>query len=277
MTSERESMLINGQATELLSVADRGLHYGDGLFETCAVRDGAVQLWETHLARLYRGCERLGIPCPGREALAAEAQRVCAGFEHCVLKIIVTRGVGGRGYRAPQPAEPTRIVARYPWPSYPASFQHEGVVARLCRTRLGINPDLAGLKHLNRLEQVLARSEWQDPDIAEGVMLDAAGYAICGTMSNLFVIKDGVLHTPELSTCGVAGIMRAQVLELAHELGIGVDLRAMTPVELEQADGLFFSNCLIGLWPVRRFQERTYELGPFMRHLTSALHRKLSI
>jgi 4-amino-4-deoxychorismate lyase len=212
--------LVNGEAIDQVPVSDRGLQYGDGLFETIAVNDGHPVYWDAHLARLAEGCQRLGMHMPSPDLLEKEVLSVVPRHGRSVLKILVTRGTGGRGYQPPEPSAPRRIVMSFDWPEYPDIYYTEGVQLRLCKTQLGCQPQLAGLKHLNRLENVLARQEWQDPAIAEGLMSDTEGRIIEGTMSNLFLVRDGALHTPILNHCGVRGIMRNRIIELAAEVGI---------------------------------------------------------
>lgn len=264
-------ILVNGIEADRISVGDRGLHYGDGLFETIAVADGAPIRWRRHLDRLADGCRRLGIPMPNAEDLEREAMHVCARAEKAVLKITVTRGSGGRGYKPPQNPVPTRIVALHPWPQYPALFANRGVKARICTTRLGANPQLAGIKHLNRLEQVLARREWDDPEIPEGLMLDGSGRVIEGTMSNLFLVRGGCVFTPELSESGVAGIVRGLVLESCRALDIPLKISDIKLHDVQQADELFLTNSIIGLWPVIELEGRRYEAGPVARRLAAAI------
>lgn len=241
----------------MIGIGDRGLLYGDGLFETIAIREGAPCLWSAHLARLRRGAERLGIPYPGGALLRAEANLLSDGVGQGVLRLTLTRGEGGRGYRPPPHPSPTRILARYPSPERAAS----GGRLILCRTPLGNNPQLAGIKHLNRLEQVLARAEWQDPGIIDGVMTDVDGQVICGTMTNLFLVLDDGIVTPALNRCGVAGTVRALVFEHAAMLGIPLDERDIAVAELSQARSLFVTNALIGLIPVPRFDARRLDPG----------------
>jgi 4-amino-4-deoxychorismate lyase len=254
-------MLVNGQAQDHIAVADRGLHYGDGLFETIAVTGGQPRLWERHWRRLSTGCRRLGITPPDPEMLWEEARSVCTGVDRGVLKIILTRGAGGRGYRPPQTGQATRIIAMYPWPAYPEANWQQGVAVRVCTTRLGRNRALAGIKHLNRLDQVLARSEWEDPYIAEGLMLDDDGHVIAGTMSNLFIVTAQGLHTPILTACGVAGVMRSVILELAAELDIAWQEAPLRLQDLHRAEEVFLTNALIGIWPVCRIEQRDYSVG----------------
>lgn len=246
------NILVNGVECNSISVIDRGLQYGDGLFETIAVYEGQPILWEQHIERLMHACRRLDIPVPDPSLLLKEALHLAAGNKKAVLKIIYTRGSGGRGYRKPETQQPARILSISPWPDYPGQPDDNGVVLRVCETRLGNNPALAGLKHLNRLEQVLARSEWSDPAIYEGMMLDFHGHLIEGTMTNVFFVRNGVLCTPLLKSCGVAGVMRERVLQQAEKLRLATLIDEFTPADLLQADEVFLTNSLIGIWPVRQ-------------------------
>lgn len=268
--SDTNATLINGVSATHISVSDRGLHYGDGLFETLAVNAGTALLWDAHLQRLLAGCERLGIPAPDTALLENEAAQLCAGQARAVLKIIVTRGPAGRGYAPPRHATPTRILSRTAWPDHPAAHAQQGVAVDWCRTPLARNPRLAGIKHLNRLEQVLARAEGPST-LAEGLMCDTEGYAIEGTMSNVFIVRHGTLITPDLSQSGVAGVLRAQVLAAAREHGVECREAWLRPAEVEAAEEVFLTNSIIGLWPVTRLGERTYPLGKITQTLQHAL------
>ena len=247
---------VDGVASAALPADDRGLQYGDGLFETMRVVDGAVPLLDRHLARLEAGCARLGFVVPGATLMRREVQAACAGHAAAVLKLIVTRGSADRGYRAPQAARSRRVLSRHDGGAWPASAATDGIRMRSCATRLAIGGSLAGLKHLNRLEQVLARSEWQDEAIVEGLMLDAEDSVVAGTMTNLFLVEGDALHTPALDRCGVAGIARALVLECAASLGIPVAERRIARESLDAADALFVCNSVVGIWPVRELDGR---------------------
>jgi len=264
-------VLVNGKPDARIDPRDRGLHYGDGLFETLAVVRGEARLWDLHLDRLLTGCQALRLPEPDGRLLAREAKTLCTGSDRGVLKIVLTRGPANRGYRiartdGPQP-EATRILILSPAEPYSPIHYRTGVAVRVCATRLGLNPALAGLKHLNRLEQVLARDEWSDPAIAEGLMLDANGHVIEGTMSNVFAVADGRLCTPRLDNAGVAGVMRQWILNRARELGIETAELTMTIETLEQSDEVFLCNSLIGIWPVARIADAAVEVGPVTRRL----------
>lgn len=267
--------LINGQESAALGITDRGLQYGDGLFETIAIHHGRIGLWERHLERLAEGCRRLGIAVPDRQLLHDEVRRVAGDRGRVVVKIIVTRGSGARGYRPDGGAVPTRIVQGSRWPTLPEAAARDGVCVRWCELRLARQPRLAGLKHLNRLEQVLARAEWRD-EYAEGLMRDSAGLVIEGTMSNLFIVHRGVLTTPDLSESGVAGVVRAEVLARAPALGIPVTTQAVTAEMVETADELFLTNSIIGLWPVRQLETRNYVVGETTQAIQQALQERLS-
>jgi 4-amino-4-deoxychorismate lyase len=265
------TIVINGQATDGISSLDRGLLFGDGVFETIAAENGVPRFWLRHLARLNAGCARLGIPQPQGGRLLEESLALISGVELGVLKIIVTRGCGGRGYRPASNASPTRIIQLHPWPDYPDSCRESGVRVRLCRQRLGHNPSLAGIKHLNRLEQVLSRGEWNDPGIPEGLLLDADERLVEGTMSNLFLIRDRVLMTPNLLRCGVAGILRTVVMELAACVPLPVQVRALGLDDLWGADEVFLTNGIIGIWPVIAIEDRTYRRGALTHRLQELL------
>ena len=263
--------LVNGRAVRAIDAADRGLQYGDGVFETMALRGGTLRFWDRHVERLARGCERLQIPPVPASILEAEIARLTAGAEDAIVKLVVTRGGGARGYRPERPGAPTRVLFLHPNRAWPAAHYARGVRLRLCATRLGCNPLLAGIKHLNRLEQVMARLEHADADAEEGLMLDEAGRVIAGTMTNLFLVADGRLLTPALDRCGVAGVMRAAVLETAAAAGVETAVGDVDGARLAAADELFVTNALIGLWPVRACAGRKLGRNPVTRALMRGL------
>jgi len=255
-----------------LAADDRGLHYGDGLFETMAVSGGKVRLLDLHLERLTRGAARLAIPLPDRDGLAAALAQAALEQDEGVLKLIVTRGGGGRGYLPPESPSPSLILQRHP----PVDTDgRDGVVVRLCQLRLSRQPRLAGIKHLNRLEQVLARAEWRDPAIAEGLLCDSEGFLIEAVSSNLFLVHGGQLFTPLLDQCGVAGVMRAHVMRCAQGLGLVVQESRLRLADLLAAEEVFLTNSLHGIRPiVQLVQHRTWAVGPVSRALQDSLWRQ---
>ena len=257
---------IDGRPAAMLPVTDRGLAYGDGLFETIAVRGGRPSLMAGHLARLALGCGRLAIDVD-LALVEDEIRRYASQLGDGVAKLILTRGDSQRGYAPVAGAAPRRILQGGPLPSYPVQHAELGVQLFPCQTRLGEQPLLAGLKHLNRLEQVLARAEWQGGEHAEGLMRDGQGRVVEGVYSNLFLVRDGVLLTADLSRCGVAGVMRAALLQQAQAMAIPVQVRDLAFDELEQADEVFVCNSVYGVWPVRGFAALNWSPGPLTRKL----------
>ncbi len=266
-------ILVNGSEQHCLDIADRGFQYGDGLFETIAIENAHPVFLREHLHRLKTGCSILKIPYPGDALIISELKLLLDSESSAVLKIILSRGKGGRGYRQPETIEPTRILSLHPYPDYPESYKTNGIRARLCDFRMGANPALAGVKHLNRLEQVLARSEWRDEDIQEGLMLDINDYLVEGTMSNVFIAKDKQLLTPILDNNGVKGIIRQIILDYADQYDLNMRCTKIQPQTIFEADEIFVSNSVIGLWPVASLGQYRYQIGP-VSHQAQALLTK---
>ncbi|MBT77675.1 MAG: aminodeoxychorismate lyase [Gammaproteobacteria bacterium] len=271
MPVKMHNWLIDGVAGDRIAVDDRGFTYADGLFETIAVRDGQLRFFDYHLDRLLNGARQLNIPAPERELFADEAGDLVKESEYATLKIILTRGTGHRGYAPPVTATSSRLLGLLPGVPPARTKYIDGIVVRHCSTSIGHSPATAGLKTLGRLEQVLARAEWEDTAITEGLMSTTDGYVICGTMSNLFLVRHGVLVTPDLTTCGINGVMRRIVLERAARIGLQWRAEAVPRDHLGAADELFVTNSLIGLWPVRRIADRTYPVGAVTRSLMAEL------
>jgi 4-amino-4-deoxychorismate lyase len=240
--------LVNGVESSAISVDDRGLQYGDGLFETMSAQDGRVRHFERHMERLAEGGRRLGLPVPDPNLVAAECERALAGLGAGSVKLMVTRGPGPRSYRPPAEPSVTRIVVSSV--PKPRNDPVEGIVVRLCDTPLGLNPRLAGIKHLNRLEQVLASAEWDDPAIAEGLMSAVDGRVVCATAANVFLVREGRLLTPSIRDCGVAGVMRGIVLDAARDLGIEAESLDLRLLDFSTADEVFLTNAITGVRPV---------------------------
>lgn len=257
--------LCNGAWVSEIDPADRGLHYGDGVFRTIRVAGGRAIGWPTHWQRLAHDCSRLGLPVLDRKLLAQEAQRLFADGGDGVLKILITRGAGGRGYAPPVDPDTNRLLFRYPLPAWPAEYPREGVAIGVSGTPLGCNPALAGVKHCNRLEQVLARRECSERGWPEALMQTADGRVICGTMSNLFVSQEGRLWTPQLVDAGVAGATRQRLLALWRHAGGVCEQAALTLEAIRAADELFLCNSLMEVWPVRAIGEQRFAVGEISR------------
>ena len=261
---------IDGRPAALLPVTDRGLAYGDGLFETIAVRQGRMALLERHLQRLGEGAQRLRLPLD-LALVRAELLAFASELGNGVAKLIVTRGDGLRGYAPPADAHCRRILSGSPPPAYPVRHRLDGIRLYPCATRLAEQPLLAGLKHLNRLEQVLARAEWQDPACAEGLMCDSSGRVIEGVFSNLFMVRGGELLTPSLARCGVAGVMRAEVLARAAAAGVATQIGDLDYATLLAADEVFLCNSQYGIWPVVALDSHSWPVGELTRKLQGLL------
>ncbi len=254
-------VLINGFLEERVSALDRGLAYGDGLFETIRAVNGKAPLWARHLARLSDGCRRLGLPAPDAGVLSQEFARVVESIPDAVVKIILTRGCGERGYAPPEQVDVTRIIAAFPSPLLPMDWYRDGIRVRCCELRLAAQPRLAGIKHLNRLEQVLARAEWSDAAVVEGLLFDPAGNLVSATAANVFVGIEGGLLTPSVDQCGVAGVLRGALLDDLPEIRV----RPMTKEGLMRADEMFLTSSVRGVLPVRTLDERAFRIGRYAR------------
>ncbi|WP_374601619.1 aminodeoxychorismate lyase [Arenimonas sp.] len=255
------------EAVACLDPADRGLAYGDGLFETMRIAGGQVPWWDAHMARLGRGAGVLGIPLPDRDWLRAQVETLLGESPaSAVLKLVLTRGAGGRGYAPPAAPEPGLVLSVHELPPAQGPLR-----LRWCRTRVSLQPALAGIKHLNRLDQVLARAEWHAPGIHEGLMLDASGNLACATAANLFALVDGRWLTPSLADGGVAGLARAWVL--ANEPAAAEAV--LKPESLASAEALFLCNAVRGILPVGQLDDLHWPPHPATESLRRALGREL--
>lgn len=268
--SDAVQALLNGVPLADSLLSSRGLHYGDGIFRTLLKYDGQFIDFKLQFIKISHDAQALGLTPPAAELLLAEAASVSAAAASGVVKILLLRSGAGRGY-APQTDQADRLLLAYPLPAYPAEHWQQGISAFRCGLRLGRQPALAGIKHLNRLEQVLASRDWPD-GAAEGILCDERGAPVCGTRSNLFWIQAGRLHTPALDGCGVAGMMRDKVLACATALGLEVRIESRPWSKLLDADEAFVSNSLIGIWPLRALEQRVWPApGPLTLRLMSVL------
>lgn len=265
---------INGTAVDQLSVQDRGLAYGDGLFETILIHKGKAHLLDQHIQRMERGLKALLFSDQVIEALRKDLERLTLP-ENAVLKIVITRGTGQRGYAFPKEESVSRILMLSPT-SDTSDKQQNGIIARFCRHVLPVQPALAGIKHLNRLDQVLARAEWDDQTISEGIVCDIDSYIVEGTMSNLFWITDGKLYTPTIDRCGVQGVMRDHLIQLAAKMGLQLESGHFYKQALLGADEIFMCNSVIGIWPVIKIDAQSFEIGAMTRELQHMLHKELN-
>jgi 4-amino-4-deoxychorismate lyase len=261
----------NGIEIDSIAADDRAAQYGDGLFETIAIRNGKPRFLQAHVARLQTGAARLGLACPGTQVLHEELDAAIeqSGIDtrFATAKLIIAAGRGPRGYRRAADASAIRRIGIFPAQALPEPGYRDGVDIRLCATRLAVQPQLAGIKTLNRLEQVLARAEWPDDAVFEGLMLDTGGRLICGTMSNVFIATKTDLVTPALTRCGVSGIMRGQIIGLLQAASVDCQVRDLTVDEVFAAEEVFLTNSQLGVIPVRRCDAQEWAIGSRTRQV----------
>lgn len=270
---------LNGQPQAFESngiYQNRGLHYGDGVFRTLLKVGGEVVDMEGQVEHLLNDARALGMASVDHSLLAKEINAASASLVDSVLKVMLTRIAGGRGYR-PAADRVDRLILSYPVPQFPATHWQHGIVAMRATVALAEQPRLAGIKHLNRLEQVLASRDW--PAHADELLHeDCAGRVVCGNRSNLFWASGGVLYTPELSRCGIAGRTRARLLAFAAHAGLSVKIQDSRWEDLLGADEAFVANSVIGIWPLRRFEDRVWKApGAATRTLQGLLKHPLSV
>ncbi|MET0988647.1 MAG: aminodeoxychorismate lyase [Steroidobacteraceae bacterium] len=247
-----------------VALTNRGLHYGDGLFETMLLRAGKIRFLQTHLQRAEEGCRRLHMAAPTSELLQ-DLRQLPDDPQPCIVKLLLVRSGTARGYRPALESRPLRLLLLYPWSEAPATLR-----VQWCSSRWSSNTQLAGLKHLNRLEQVLAQQELGATS-DEGLMLDGAGELISATSGNVFLVTNGNLRTPDLRASGVRGVMRTEVIAAARTAGITVEECALWPNDVERADEVFVTNALRGLRPVVQLEQRRWSPGAIMETLQSSL------
>lgn len=264
-----KTALYNGGSPGAELAWSRGLHYGDGVFRTALIWEGAVVDLDRQLQLLAQDAQALDLRPPSAALLRSEVAQLAAGIERGVLKLLLWRREGGRGY-APTTADCDRLLLRSPAPSYPASHWERGVRLVHSAHVLADQPRLAGIKHLNRLDQVLASAALRDAE--EAFLCDARGHPVSGTRSNLFWVVNGGLQTPALNHCGIRGMMRGKIMDLARQLGLAVDTGDAGVEALRRADEVFVCNSLIGLWPVAELDgEARPAPGPVTQRLLAAL------
>lgn len=257
---------INGMKQDTISVMDRGLLYGDGLFETILACSGSMPLWQYHYQRLASGCRQLSIPLPAENALLDLIEPHLNSDTHQIIKIIVTRGQGARGYRSITQLTPNVVINISNRDFRSPTYWHDGVAVFCCTTQLARQPALAGIKHLNRLEQVMASREWND-NYQEGLMCTADNHVIEATSHNLFFVRDGRILTADLSEAGVAGVMRQYVIDLASKMQLQVYSQNIPFIDIPNMDEVFLTNSINGVWPVVRVGEWSFKCGEITRNL----------
>lgn len=274
--------LINGQAKALIPIRDRGLAYGDGLFETIAIIEGMAHNWDLHFKRLFLGSKQLKIKIPEETTLFNGFKQLLVSTKKStfIIKIIITRGEGGKGYQCPENTSSQWIMMVNSWPEYPASFYLKGINAQQSDFKLSVQPFLAGIKHLNRLEQVIAKQALAD-EYQEALLSNTDNFLIEGISSNLYFVENGLLCLPSLEQCGISGTIRTQILNLCAKLDIKFQIADFTIENIYNCDEIFYSNSIIGLWPVKNIdfcnrKNKTFQPGSIYRKLAKVINGQLA-
>jgi len=262
--------LINGEFKDSVSVYDRGLAYGDGFFETMLwdsfkeknkVNVG-VEFWLRHLKRIKDGCRLIQINFPSDDEIVRQRNIILKASlkekKSGLLKMIITRGVGGRGYKFEKNMSPTIIFLSLQKPKIEKEYFKSGVIVKTCKTHLSKNTNLFGFKHLNRLDSVLASSEWEDKKIFEGVFVDSKQNILEGTMTNIFFVQKKTLITPSIIDSGINGVMRQVVIDNAKFFFDKVIIQNINLSDVKNFDQMFLTNSVVKVMPVSRFGKKKF-------------------
>lgn len=274
---------LNGQLNDQISIRDRGLAYGDGLFETIAIINNKAHNWNLHWQRLSQSAKFLGINLVDETEFINIKNKICKQLQQdkFILKIIVTRGEGGKGYQTPENQYSQWIVLSNPWPNYPLHYYEQGVDVQQLDFKLSVQPTLSQHKHLNRLEQVYAKQQLAEK-YQEGLLCNTLDHVIEGISSNLYFVKNNVLCIPELTNTGVKGTVRSQVIELCKENNITFIISDYKIEDIMVSQEVFLSNSIIGLWPVRSLtlingQIIDYRVGNIYLYLSKKINQQLGV
>mgnify|MGYP000966886699 CR=1 FL=1 len=252
--------LVNGVLQGQLSVFDRAVQYGDGVFRTFAYRGSLID-WDLHDAKLRSDAQRLRIAAPPKAQWEADIATALSVWDAptAAIKLVLSRGESARGYLQPQGMPPTRIVYISELSHYPEDWRQHGITLFDCKTPCALQPALAGVKHLNRLENVLARLEWQDnPAYQEGLMYNSQGFLISGVMSNVFMRQGARIFTPDLRLSGIAGVTRQKIIQYYAGQGVPVQEIDILPQQFLQADEAWLCNSLMGVLPIKHYKGQNW-------------------
>ncbi|MEC4724851.1 aminodeoxychorismate lyase [Shewanella sp. D64] len=266
---------VNGVLATKIDPMDRGLAYGDGLFATMRIVKGEVQFLPAHFARLTQGAKRLGFAWSASPTLAEQLKQLALTQRNACVKLLLSRGVGGRGYAAPSPCLVNEVVFLSAFPQHYCLWQREGISLALSDILLAKQPRLAGIKHLNRLEQVLIKSIQLPEGFDDWLVLDNDGSIIESSIANLFFIKERTIFTPAITHCGVAGMMREQVIYALIDLGYNLDIKPIHHNDLAQFEHCFMTNSLLGLVDIKQIDSIAYSKSSFSDTLRQTLHLSL--
>ena len=268
---------INGVQSDSISITDRGLAYGDGVFTTAKVEQGKIQLLSEHLERLTTNCQKLSIALPDIDKIKGELKSVAQRFELCVAKVIISAGQGGRGYSRQGCEESTVIISFHDFPEHYLTWQQQGISLGIAKFKLGLNPLLSGIKHLNRLEQVLIRQELDKRNEDDLLVLNCADNIIEASAANIFWFKNNTWYTPKIVESGISGLMRHQTLDiLNNDKNKPVEIIEAKITILDNIEAMFICNSVMNIVPVSQFQQKKLALAP-SRLIVNRIQESLSV
>ncbi|MGZ9898493.1 aminodeoxychorismate lyase [Shewanella gaetbuli] len=261
---------VNQQQAGTVNPFDRGLAYGDGMFATmrtcqASINESGIALFDVHLSRLQQGCLRLGIQWQPSKPLKQHLLQLASEYPNHCIKLLLSRGVGGRGYQAPTEATITEVTSVHDIPANYQQWQQQGINLTSSSVKLAKQPLLAGMKHLNRLEQVLIKSAPLPVGADDWLVLDSDNHIVESSMANIFFVKAGEVYTPALSCAGVSGVMRQAVINQMLALGCKINITPMSYDDLATMESALISNSLIGLVNINRIDDKAFvpwELTP---------------
>lgn len=262
-----EFLSINGRQDLDISVTDRALNYGDGLFTTAKISQGKIELLAEHIQRLEQGCAQIFIEGVNFAWLQEHIIEVAKAFPLAVLKVVISAGAGGRGYSRTGVAHPNVIVSVHPYPTHYQHLQKVGINLGVANTMLGINPQLAGLKHLNRLEQVLVRKELDGRAEDDLLVLNIHQHIVETSSANIFYQVNNKWFTPDLKISGVNGIIRQRILKAQPDVVLSKD----NVSALADVSAMFVCNCVFGITPVRCFNNTELDMQAVLSFKDSCL------
>ena len=265
-------ILINGEEQSKVSIFNRNVQYGDGLFETCISKNNKILFWQRHLERLNLGCERLNIKKIQESTWISDLKKAftLSSENNCIVKLILSRGDSLRGYGYMEDITPVRIVIIS---EKKKSAAKDIFSLEFSESGFYSNPNLAGIKHCNRLEQILARANLSSD---EAIMKDENENVISVTQGNIYLIYDGKLYTPKLDRCGVEGSRRSLIMGIARSLDIDAIESRISGDKLLQANEVFISNSVIGIQSVSFIEESGFGDSPLTERIKALYDTKIN-
>ena len=268
--------LVNGKSSSSISIFDRGFLYGDGIFETILVVDKIPVNLSLHIKRIKAGCSSLKIKYLDYTVLTKLIVKALKDETSCVLSITITRGTAKkRGYNINiGRIKPNIIISTSKIPKYPNKYINEGVCTKFSKNILENNNRFSKIKHLNRLEQVIASEELtkKNPEI---ILCDKNNFIIEGVSSNIFFVKNNIFYTPLLKNCGVEGIMRSMIISNLRKDKYLVKFKKIKKSNIDKFDGAFFCNSIRLIWNIKSIDTYKYKRNVHINNLIKKINEDI--